>query len=274
MRIHIVLILSLSTTDTIHPHGTGSLIPDSHFRNLFQTLRELKANYAGSNLQHRVANELNKAAHECGITSLASYRLEFEDRQQRYSAHRDAGSTGHVVNPSGELDGTRPAKPTDVPTAAHHATWAKVNAPTATHHVTWAKPTDAPTAAHHVTWAKVDAAHNGSIQTAATKQRTYSFNIKLFKQILQDFITQLKLSKMPHEHHLASHMERYQPLDQQQQQRVWSIFFNHPIAQKEVAKSGKPGEEVFRGFLARYDMKLQSKLTETCRHTHMHTYNI
>ena len=95
-----------------------------------------------------------------------------------------------------------------------------------------------------------------------------SFSSKLFKPIIQDFIAQLKMSQ---EHHLASHMERYQPLDQQQQQRVWSLFVNNPIAQKEVKKSGKPGEKLFRGFLARYDMKLQSKLTETCRHTHVHT---
>ena len=101
-----------------------------------------------------------------------------------------------------------------------------------------------------------------------TVQRTFNFNIRLFKPVLKDIIAQLKMSE---EHHLAAHMERYQPLDKHHRARVLSIFTSNPRAQQEVTTSGKPREKVFRGFLARYDMKLQSKLTETCRHTHMHT---
>ena len=236
----------------MHSHDVASLIPNEHFRKLFKTLRTIKRNYLGNNRQHRLTIELKKAARDCGITSLSSYVLEYKDRQQEYNARRDAASTSHVVKLLGEADGTRPAKPTNAPTAAHHATWAKKmpNVPTATHHASMPKAA-----------------------SAFAKQRPYSFNIKLFKQILKDFIAQLKMLK---EHRLASHMERYQPLDQQQQPRVWSMFVNNPIAQQEVKNSGKPGEEAFRCFLARYDMKLQSKLTETCRYTHTcaHTYCI
>ena len=112
-----------------------------------------------------------------------------------------------------------------------------------------------------------------------------SFSSKIFEPIMHDFIAQLKMST---EHRLAAHMERYQPLDQQQQLRVFSLFVNNPIAQQELTKAGKSREEVFLGFLARYDMKMKSRLTKnvqkyflamtlaTCAqaraHTHTHTH--
>ena len=80
-----------------YPHGIASLISDAHFRNLFKTMREVKANYKGNNLQHRVVKKLSKAARDCGITSLGSYRLEYKERQKQYNARRNAASAVQVI---------------------------------------------------------------------------------------------------------------------------------------------------------------------------------
>ena len=60
-------------------------------------MREVKANYKGNNLQHRVVKKLSKAARDCGITSLGSYRLEYKERQKQYNARRDAASAVQVI---------------------------------------------------------------------------------------------------------------------------------------------------------------------------------
>ena len=64
---------------------------------MFKTMREVKANYKGNNLQHRVVKKLSKAARDCGITSLGSYRLEYKERQKQYNARRDAASAVQVI---------------------------------------------------------------------------------------------------------------------------------------------------------------------------------
>ena len=95
------------------------------------------------------------------------------------------------------------------------------------------------------------------------KQPSYSLNIRLFLPWLKEFIKQLKqLNEYP----LASHMERYQPLDRHQQQRLYSMFVENKNVQQEVIKSGKPREEVFQNFIKRYDMKLKSKFAEAWTH--------
>ena len=89
-------------------------------------------------------------------------------------------------------------------------------------------------------------------------QTSFSFNIRVFKPLVKEFIEQLKLSnELP----LASHMEKYGQLNQQQQARVFSMFIDNPKAQQEVTKAGKPREEVFAGFIRRYNLKLRSNKT-------------
>ena len=95
------------------------------------------------------------------------------------------------------------------------------------------------------------------------KQSSYILNIRLFLPWLKEFIKQLKLLN---EYPLATHMERYQPLDRHQQQRLYSMFVENKNVQQEVIKSGKPREEVFQNFIKRYDMKLKSKFAEAWTH--------
>ena len=95
-------------------------------------------------------------------------------------------------------------------------------------------------------------------ERARKKQTPFSFNIRVFIPLVKEFIKQLERSN---EYHLASHMGKYQPLNQQQQKRVFSMFIENHKAQLEVTKSGKSREEVFRGFIRRYNLKLQSKKT-------------
>ena len=94
--------------------------------------------------------------------------------------------------------------------------------------------------------------------------------------LMKAFIKQLNASN---EYALALHMEQYRPLNQQQQQRVFSMFIENQTAQREVASSGKSRQENFTGFIRRYNLKSKSnfhwvKIDSLIKVVHSITYKL
>merc|ERR1712224_612942 len=85
-------------------------------------------------------------------------------------------------------------------------------------------------------------------RSSYSRQQPVSFNIRAFMPLMKSFIKQLKASNGSSDYSLALHMEQYRPLNQQQHQRVFSMFIENQTAQREVASSGKSREENFTGF--------------------------